>query len=174
MSTVGPDPARRTPTTWRARSSDGSRRNGHRRPARLVEDEAVAEWLGAADVVVLRPPALDKPTVRQRADGALLPPKSTRFLLPYRVLGLGVPLAALGGPREALVAEVERERARPLACLGGGLAVDRRYPERLWQFADHRIPDDLFADEAGRHAYADALARAALPAPSRPGQRRQG
>jgi hypothetical protein len=149
-------------------------RNGHRRPARLVEDEAVAEWLGAANAVVLRPPAPDKPTVRGRADGPLLPPKSTRFLLPYRVLGLAVPLAALGGPRAELVAEVERERARPLACLGGGLAVDRRYPERLWQFADHRIPDSLFADEAGRHAYADALARAALRNPARPGQRRQG
>ena len=50
-------------------------------------------------------------------------------------------------------------------------SVDRRYPERLWQFADHRIPDRLFADEAGRRAYTDALARAALPAPSRPCQR---
>jgi hypothetical protein len=34
----------------------------------------------------------------------------------------------------------------------------------------HRIPDRLFADEAGRRAYTDALARAALPAPSRPCQ----
>ncbi len=149
-------------------------RNGRRRPPRLVEDEVIAEWLAAADVVVLRPPALDKPTVRERAAGPLLPPKSTRFLLPYRVLGLAVPLAALGGPRAGLVAEVERERARPLACLGDGLAVDRHYPERLWQFADHRIPDNLFADEAGRHAYADALARATFPDPARPGPRRQG
>ena len=60
------------------------------------------------------------------------------------------------------------------ACLGAGLAVDRRYPERLWQFVDHRIPDGLFADEAGRDAYADALARAALARPARPGRSRQG
>jgi hypothetical protein len=141
--------------------------NGHPPRARLVEDEAAAQWLGAADAVVLRPPALDKAAVRERAHGALLPPKSTRFLLPYRVLGLGVPLAALGGPREALLAELERERAQPLVCLGGGLAVDRRYPERLWQFADYRVPDRLFADEAGRRAYTDAFARAARAAPLR-------
>lgn len=140
--------------------------NGHPRPARLVEDDAVDEWVGAPGVVVLRPPALDKAAVR-RAVGPLLPPKSTRFLVPYRVLGLGVPLAALGGPLDALAAEVERERRRPLGCLGAGLAVDRRYPERLWQFTDHRIPDELFADEAGRRAYATALAHAGLPAPSR-------
>jgi hypothetical protein len=139
--------------------------NGHPRPARLVEDDAVDPWLGAAGVVVLRPPAPDKAAVR-RADGPLLPPKSTRFLVPYRVLGLAVPLAALAGPREALSAELDRERRRPLACLGAGLAVDRRYPERLWQFADHRIPDELFADETGRRAYATALARSELP--SRP------
>jgi hypothetical protein len=148
--------------------------NGHQRRARLVEDEATREWLGAADVVVLRPPALDKATVRQGGHGALLPPKSTRFLLPYRVLGLALPLTALGGPREALLAELERERAQPLACLGAGLTVDRRYAERLWQFVDHRIPDRLFADEAGRRAYAEALARASLPASSRSRQRRQG
>jgi hypothetical protein len=147
--------------------------NGHGREARLVEDEAVTEWIGAAGVVVLRPPALDKATVRRRPGGALLPLKATRFRFPYRVLGLSVPLATLGGSREALEAELERERARPLTCLGAGLAVDRRYPERLWQFVDHRIPDGLFADEAGRHAYADALARAAVPAQSRPGRSRR-
>jgi len=144
--------------------------NGYPRPARLVEDDAVGEWLGAPGVVVLRPPALDKAAVRW-ADSPLLPPKSTRFLVPYRVLGLGVSLSALAGPLDALTAEVERERRRPLGCLGAGLAVDRRYPERLWQFADHRIPDELFSDEAGRRAYAAALARARLPAPSRPFER---
>jgi hypothetical protein len=141
--------------------------NGHRPRARLVEDDAALPWLDAADVVVLRLPPVDKTTVRRHADGALLPPKSSRFVLPYRVFGLDVPLAALTGTREALLARLEAERARPLACLGAGLAVDRRYPERLWQFTDHRIPDELFADEAGRHAYATALARAGLPAPSR-------
>ena len=147
--------------------------NGHRPRARLVEDEEAAAWLGPADVVVLRPPALDKAVVRRRAGGALLPPKSTRFLLPYRVFGLRVPLAALGGPRQTLVDLLERQRERPLVCLGAGLAIDRHYPERLWQFADHRIPDRLFADEAGRRAYTDALARVDVPTPSRPDPRRQ-
>jgi hypothetical protein len=141
---------------------------------RLIEDEAAREWFDARDVVVLQPPPLDKDTVRRRAGGPLLPPKSTRFLFPFRVLGLAVPLATLGGPRAVLLGELERERARPLICLGGGLAVDRRYPERLWQFAEHRIPDRLFTDDLGRCAYADALARAALPASARPGPRSQG
>jgi hypothetical protein len=149
--------------------------NGHRPRSRLVElveeETAIAGWMAAGDVVVLRPPAVDKITVRQRAAGPLLPPKTTRFLLPYRVLGLDVPLAALSGAREDLVALLERERSGPLLCLGSGLAIDRRYPERLWQFAKHRIPDGLFADEAGRRAYTDALARASRPTPSPRGPR---
>ncbi len=139
--------------------------NGHQLRARLVEEDAAAAWLDATDVVVLRPPSVDKPTIRQRPDGGLLPPKSTRFVLPYRVFGLGIPLAALGGTRDALLARLEEERARPLLCLGAGLSVDRRYPERLWQFTDYRVPDRLFADGAGRRAYAEALARAALSSP---------
>ena len=139
--------------------------NGHQLRVRLVEEDATAAWLDAMDVVVLRPPSVDKPTIRQRADGRLLPPKSTRFVLPYRVLGLGIPLAALGGTRDAILARLDEERARPLLCLGAGLSVDRRYPERLWQFADYRLPDRLFADEAGHRAHAEALARAALSSP---------
>jgi hypothetical protein len=141
--------------------------NGHRPPVRLVEDDAVSSWLDAGGAVVLQPPTLDKATVRQRAAGALLPPKSTRFLLPFRVLGLGMPLAALGGPRDAIQAGLERDREQPLVCLGAGLVVDRRYPERLWQFAGHRIPDRLFADVSGRHAYMDSVARATVPAGQR-------
>ena len=134
--------------------------NGHRLPARLVEEEAIAAWRTAKDVVVLRPPVVDKATIRQLAGRALLPRKATRFLLPYRVFGLSIPLAALAGPPEALLARLDRERARPLLCLGAALCVDRRYPERLWQIAGHRIPDRLFAEEAGRRVYATALAQA--------------
>src|SRR5262249_13788589 len=118
--------------------------NGHPPPVRLVEDDAAGRWLAAPDVVVVRPPALDKDTVRRRTDGPLLQPKSTRFLLPFRVFGLAIPLAALAGPRKALQAELDRQRARPLACLDAGLDVDRRYPARLWQFTDHRIPQRRF------------------------------
>jgi hypothetical protein len=146
--------------------------NGHPRPAHLVEEDAVAAWLDAPDALVLRPPAVDKTAVRQTADGALLPPKSTRFVLPYRVFGLGMPLAALGGTRDALLAQLEEERARPLVCLGTGLTVDRRYPERLWQLAAYRVPDRLFADDAGRLAYTEALARAGPPPLAPPDRRR--
>ena len=47
-----------------------------------------------------------------------------------------------------------------------GLTIDRLYAARLWQLADRRIPRRLFTDEAGRHVYADALARVILPAAS--------
>jgi hypothetical protein len=139
--------------------------NGHAVRARLVEEEALEEWLYSAEVVVLRPPAMDKATVQRRADGALWPPKSTRFVLPYRVVGLALPLAALGGTREALVARLEQELTQPFLCLGAGLSVDRRYPERLWQVAGYRAPERLFAGEASRRAYADALVRADLATP---------
>ena len=142
--------------------------NGQGFRARLVEDDAAQAWERVAGAVVVRPPAVDKIAVRQGADGLLLPPKSTRFRLPFRVFGLEVPLAALAGGREALLALLERERARPLLCLGADLSIDRRYAERLWQFAEHRVPDRLFVDEAGRRAYAEARARAALALPSPP------
>jgi hypothetical protein len=134
--------------------------NGHPVRARLVEEEAVGEWLRAGDTLVLRPPGMDKATVRRRAGGGLWPPKSTRFVLPYRVVGLDLPLALLRGTWDTLDARLEQERARPFLCLGAGLSVDRRYPERLWQVAEYRVPDRLFTDEASRRAYADALARA--------------
>ena len=150
-------------------------RNGHRRPARLVEDEAVAEWLGAADVVVLRPPALDKPTVRRRAEGPLLPPKSTRFLLPYRVLGLAVPLAALGGPRRGArgrgraragaAARVSRGRARRRPALPRAALAVRRPPHSR---------QSLRRRGGTPRVRGRARAGDACRTPARPGQRRQG
>jgi hypothetical protein len=63
----------------------------------------------------------------------------------------------------ALLGDLRRHEA---TSPDGEAAAARRYPERLWQFADHRIPRRLFADEAGRRAYTDALAQAALPVAS--------
>lgn len=140
--------------------------NGRGGRVRHVEDEAAARWLRAPDTLVVRLPALDKETLRDH--DALFPAKSTRFVLPYRVVGLGLPLASLGSPRPALEAALERERRAPLVCLGTGLVVDRRYPERLWQFADYRMPPALFADEAGRRAYEAALARVSAAVSPRP------
>jgi hypothetical protein len=135
--------------------------NGHGPRPRYVEEEETAGWLRARDTVVVRLPALDKATIRRVAASGIFPAKSTRFLPPYRVVGLAMPLATLGGSRPALEAALERQRREPLWCLGAGLVVDRRYPERLWQFAGYRIPVTLFADEAGRRAYRAALARVA-------------
>jgi hypothetical protein len=142
--------------------------NGHGPRLRVVEDEDAAAAPDAPDALVVHLPALDKDTVRRRATDGVLPPKSTRFLLPFRLIGLDLGLALLAGPREAVAAALDRERQRPVLCLGPDLGVDRRYPERLWQFDTYRIPDRLFADEVGRRAYASALARARQPASSGP------
>jgi hypothetical protein len=53
-------------------------------------------------------------------------------------------------------------------CLGPGLVVDRVYPERLWQFAEYRIPARLFVDEAARQAYQAACARVSAVTSPRP------
>ena len=53
-------------------------------------------------------------------------------------------------------------RARLAIASLGDLRPHGRYPERLGQFTNHRIPQRVFADEAGRRAYTDALARATL------------
>jgi hypothetical protein len=139
--------------------------NGHGARVRYLDEEAAAAWVPAADAVVVRPAALDKETLRRH--GALLPAKSTRFVLPYRVVGLGLALASLGGARPALEAALDRERRAALLCLGAGLVVDRRYPERLWQLAGYRVPPALFADEAARRTYEAALARASVAASPR-------
>jgi hypothetical protein len=142
--------------------------NGHHDRMAFVGERETAAWLAVPGAAVLRLPALDKPAVRRRAAEGLLPPKSTRFEVAFRVIGLALPLDALAGPRAALDAALARERERALVCLGPDLEVDRRYPERLWQFSDYRIPDRLFADPAGRRAYRAALARATRPAAPRP------
>lgn len=134
--------------------------NGHAPRRRFVEDDEAERYLGQARTVVLRLPALDKETVRARAGNGRFPAKSTRFLLPYRVVGLALPLAMLASPRDALEARLDAARSTPLLCLGEGLCVDRRYPERLWQFADYRIPSTLFTDAKARAAYEAAIARA--------------
>jgi hypothetical protein len=138
--------------------------NGHGGRLAFVEERDTERWLAVPGAVVLRPPVLGKDAVRRGVAEGLLPPKSTRFLVPFRVIGLAIPLGALAGAREALDAALARERGRALVCLGPGLEVDRRYPERLWQFSEYRIPGRLFAGPAGRRAYRAALVRAGRPA----------
>ena len=108
---------------------------------------------------------------RRAAAGGGRAPAAQVDSLPPAVPRVRAPRSAGGARRGAAGADRRSWNAsgsgRSL-CLGPGLAIDRRYPERLWQFTDHRIPDRLFADEAGRRAYTDALARATLAAPSEP------
>ena len=134
--------------------------NGHGPRRSFCDDRSATRYVGARDTVVLRLPALGKAAVRERGANGLFPPKSTRFLLPFRLFGLAIPVALLAGRCEALVERLDAQRARPLACLGGGLFVDRPYPERLWQFTDYRIPPALFGDGETVSAYEAALARA--------------
>jgi hypothetical protein len=133
---------------------------------RLADDEEAERWLAVPETLVVRLPALDKGAVQARAGAGRLPPKSTRFVLPYRVVGLAIPLAELAGACEPAARRLGAQAAGALVCLGAGLTVDRRYPERLWQLAGYRIPPALFADPRDQAAYDAALARAAGLCPS--------
>jgi hypothetical protein len=142
--------------------------NGGGAQLRLLAEDELPAVLPGADTVVVRPPALDAATIRARARGGRLPYKATRFVLPFRVLGLPVPLGALAGPREAILAQVTRSLDAPLVCLGAGLAVDRRYPERLWQPVEYAIPRTLFADSGDHARYEAARDRASTHADPEP------
>ena len=145
----------------RALTEDG----GGERLSLVAEDE-VSLAPSATDTVVVCPPVLDAGTIRAHASAGRLPHKATRFVLPFRVLGLPVPLDGLAGPRESVWALVSRSLDRPLASLGAGMTVDRRYPERLWQPVEYRIPRTLFADPEDHARYEIARHRAAARAGS--------
>jgi hypothetical protein len=141
--------------------------NGHGLRARLVADDEVPADFDGADTLLVCPPPLDRAAIEARARNGCLPAKTTRFVLPYRVLGLAVPLAALSGPPSAVAGLARASLEAPLVCLGVGLEVDRRYPERLWQPAAYRVPATLFVDPAAHARY--RAARAAAHADRAPG-----
>ena len=120
-------PARRARTSWRARSSAASRRTATVLRRAWSRDEAVTEWIGASGVVVLRPPALDKATVRRRPGRA---PAAEVDALPVpapraRTRRRRSPRSGAAGA--LLEAELERERAAA-GLSRGRAAVDRHYP----------------------------------------------
>jgi hypothetical protein len=135
---------------------------------RLLAEEELPTASSSDETVVVRPPTLDVATIRARARVGRLPYKATRFVLPFRVLGLPVPLGDLAGSRTAIAERVRESLDTPLVCLGPGLSVDRRYPEPLWQPASYRIPRRLFAqpdDHARYEAARDRGAARAHPLP---------
>lgn len=124
-----------------------------------VDDEEAGRFRGRLGTLLLRLPPLPKEAIVARSRREPFPPKSTRFLLPFRVIGVPLPLPALAGPREEVERILATTRGAPLRPLGEGVRVDRRYPERLYQFDGYRIPPSLFADPAARAEYEAALAR---------------
>lgn len=124
-----------------------------------VDDEEAARFRERPGTLLVRLPPLPKLAIVARSRREPFPPKSTRFLLPFRVIGVPLPLPALAGPREEVERIVEATRGEPLRPLGEGVRVDRRYPERLYQFNGYRIPPSLFADQAARAEYEAFLAR---------------
>ena len=124
-----------------------------------VDDEEAPRYLEQPETLLVRLQPLPKEAIVARSRRAPFPPKSTRFLLPFRVIGVPLPVEALAGPREAVERIVETTRGGPLRLLGEGVRVDRRYPERLYQFDGYRIPPGLFADPAARADYEAALVR---------------
>jgi hypothetical protein len=145
--------------------------NGHGLRARLVADDEVPADFDGADTLLVCPPPLDRAAIEAHARNGRLPAKTTRFVLPYRVLGLAMPFEALSGPRSAVATRARASLEAPLVCLGAGLEVDRRYPERLWQPAGYQVPPTLFVDPTAHARYRAARTRAAADADRAPGSR---
>jgi len=95
-----------------------------------VDDEEASRFLERPGTLLVRLPPLPKAAIVAHSRSQPFPPKSTRFLLPFRVIGVPLPLEALAGPRAAVERIVEATRGEPLRLLGEGVRVDRRYPSR--------------------------------------------
>ncbi|MFQ5827886.1 MAG: hypothetical protein ACE5JD_01840 [Candidatus Methylomirabilia bacterium] len=127
--------------------------------APAFEDEERAALLGEeVETLVLYPPLLDKEVLLRQTGHRLFPPKSTRFSLPYRVIGVPLPLDGLSGEREPLQGILDRTREDGVTFLARGLRVDRVYPEPLYQFRSYRIPPECFADAEAWQEYEARLA----------------
>lgn len=127
-------------------------------PPVFEDEERAGRVAGQAETLVVYPPLLDKEVLLRETGRRLFPPKSTRFLLPYRLIGVPVPLEGLLGERGHLQAILDRAREEGVMFLASGLRVDRVYPEPLYQIPSYRIPADCFADARARREYEACLA----------------
>ncbi len=106
-----------------------------------VDSTGVSKYEEMPHVVVTYPPKLTRAeVVDATSKGICFPPKSTRYIFPYRVYNIGVPLHKLRrGEKDAteLTEELQEEQAkRRLIYLGKGIDIDRHYEERMFKLED--------------------------------------
>lgn len=117
--------------------------------------EEAEPFVGQAGALVIIPPVLSREALISLSAQNRLPPKSTRFVLPYRVLGPRVPLWMLteDGEVSRFNQELEKLKEQRIRYLGQGLSIERVYPEELYSYEDYVIPRHFFAQEEGYRAY---------------------
>lgn len=119
-----------------------------------TEEEALA-YVGEPETLVIVTPTLTKEQLMEMAGRRLLPPKSTRFTFPFRVIGLRVStdLLTRAAGLEVLNRELDRHKAGPIRCLGRGAVIDRVYEEELYVYEDYSIPREFFRSEIDYQEY---------------------
>lgn len=123
-------------------------------PLFVTEDEA-KQYLTRSQTLTLVPPTLTKAELIKMAGGITIPPKSTRFIFPFRVIGPKVPLDWLTGKgnNQALNERLDQLKAQPIRYLGRGLTIDRFYPEEIYSYQDYTIQRESFLKEKDYRAY---------------------
>ena len=123
-------------------------------PLFVTEDEA-KQYLTRSQTLTLVPPTLTKAELIKMAGGITIPPKSTRFIFPFRVIGPKVPLDWLigKGNNQALNERLDQLKAQPIRYLGRGLTIDRFYPEEIYSYQDYTIQRESFLKEKDYRAY---------------------
>ncbi len=123
-------------------------------PLFVTEDEA-KQYLTRSQTLTLVPPTLTKAELIKMAGGITIPPKSTRFIFPFRVIGPKVPLDWLTGKgnNQAFNERLDQLKAQPIRYLGRGLTIDRFYPEEIYSYQDYTIQRESFLKEKDYRAY---------------------
>ena len=127
----------------------------------FVTEEEARKFVGRRNTLVIFPPIVEKTALIHSHRGPL-PPKSTRFVFPFRVLGLKVPLDMLTDPGDLkeFTARLEEMKREPILYLGRGLVIDRVYQEEIYIYQGYTMPRDFFLREEDYRSYLKRLKEA--------------
>jgi hypothetical protein len=125
----------------------------------LVTEAEAREHLDRSQTLFLVPPTLTKAELIKLAGEITVPPKSTRFIFPFRVIGPRVSLDWLvdKGKDEVFNEELNQLKSQSIRYLGRGLTIDRFYPEEIYSYQEYTIERELFLKEKDYQAYLAGL-----------------
>lgn len=113
-----------------------------------VEEEA-RPFLGEPRILVIVPPTLTKEYLLSVAATRVFPPKTTRFIYPFRLVGLCVPVEMLQADEDLrdLNRALDEMKRGEICALGSGIRIDRFYHGEFYAYADYHIPRTFFRTE---------------------------